>query len=137
MSIVENNLQFNQPTKAVFWMVWGSLSAAVVAYRFFLYNENPEPVLPAVMLAPMLFVPVIIAAACRWFFIPRLKQMQQILVASIIGIAMGESISFYGYFLFPPYQDLFFVVSLLMVLQYMPTYLNTPPAVKDLSAAQS
>ncbi len=123
------------PKKIVFWAIWAALSWSVVVYRVFLPGVVGESnSMPAVMMWPFLLVPAAIAIVCRWVVIPKQKQLPQQLVTSIIGLAMAESISFYGLFLFTPQLDLFFVVSLIMVLQFMPIYLITAPAdVKDMS----
>ncbi len=125
--------------KVTLWVVWLVMLSSVIFQLVFIWPNfgAQEQALPPLAILPMVMAPIGIAVFVRWFVIPGVTTAQAVLTASIIGLAMGESLAIYGVFLFPDYFKPLFVISVLMILQYIPLYafkpLAEPPAVRDLS----
>lgn len=111
------------PRKLVLWIIWFAMLQAVVLYRFFLASEGEsESSFPQAMLIALFIGPTAICLFIRFMVIPKIRHMAQMLPAMIVGVAIAESISFFGYFLFPAYQNPFFAISLVLVIIFAPTY---------------
>jgi len=125
--------------KMALWVLWFVMLSSLVIYLFTLWpavRENIGQNPPSMLMLPMLIGPVAISTFFRWFVVTGVSEAGAVLVANIIGLAMAESLAFYGMFLFPDHFQLFFLVSALMVLQYIPLYTMKavdPPAVRDLT----
>lgn len=121
------------------WVVWFALFSSLFMYLAFLWPQfsgNEQKLGLAPMLA-MFMAPAGASVFIRWFVVTSVPTQHAVLVASIIGMALAESLVFYGMFLFADYFKLFFIGGVLLVLQYIPLYtlnsMSSPPAVKDLS----
>ncbi len=114
--------------KLILWVIWVSLFSSIFVYRIFLGGQGvPDDVETSVdaFLLIMLLIPSFGSALMRWVLLPKAKDPQQVLVFAIIGMALGESLVFFGIFLFPAFETSFFVISLLAVFQFIPTYANS------------
>lgn len=129
----------NTKQTMILWVVWFALFSSLFAYLFVLWPaaRGAGSSAPAVLMLPMLITPAGISVFLRWFVIPGVATPQAVIITSIIGLALAESLTFYGIFLFSDYFQLFFLVSVFMVLQYIPLYAmksqSGPPAVRDLT----
>ncbi|MEO0794036.1 MAG: hypothetical protein AAFX93_02680 [Verrucomicrobiota bacterium] len=122
------------------WVIWYGLFSSLFVYRFFLLDKTSDPEVVntggtiSIAVLVFLILPVLISTAIRWTFVPKAKTFQQLLPLLITGCAIGESLAFFGIFLFPQHLDVFFYASVAMVGQFIPTYLSnismSPPLVK-------
>lgn len=121
--------------KVVVWLVWASMFSVLFLYRLFLGSDRDQETDTGAFMWTMLFLPALLCLVLRWIILPKAKDISAIIPIVIIGLFAGESISFFGYILFPGYQDLFFAVSVVMVAQFAPTYLLRkrvqPPDLKN------
>ncbi len=113
------------PKVIVLWVIWASIFSALFFYRSFLEGsfegsgmlaENPS------LLWGLYGGTLVIAFSLRFFLLTRARKLQQALTLMIIGLAVSESLTFYGLFLFPEYLDLMFYTSVVLVFVYIPTY---------------
>lgn len=119
--------------KILLWFIWVAILCCVISYQVFLGNED-RPL--ATFAFPhdsfalgALLLPLILSSGIRWFLIPLLPHSLLVLLPFILGIAIAESLSFYGLFLFPgQYNSIFFYASLLAVLQFCPYFIRKKPA---------
>lgn len=115
------------PASFVFWLMWGAIMAAMPFYKLFLgggarVDSFDRPV--DLFVGVMFVVPLAIATGIRWVLIPRLANWRGILVPFVIGIALGESLVFYGKFLFPEFESVFFYAGLVGVGQFLPFFVR-------------
>jgi len=58
----------------------------------------------------------------RWVVLPRINTAQPAFTTAIVGIAFAEVCCFLGLFIFPAHKQELFVVSLIGIFQFVPTY---------------
>lgn len=115
------------PAGLVFWIIWGAIMGAMPFYKFFLggggrVDSFDRPV--DFFVGVMFVVPLAIATGIRWILIPRSRDWRAILVPFVIGIALAESLVFYGKFLFPEFESVFFYAGVAGVGQFMPFFVR-------------
>lgn len=126
--------------KILLWFIWVAILCGVISYQVFLGNEHRTLATFAFpddsFALGALLLPLIISVGIRWFLIPFLRHPLLVLIPFILGIAIAESLSFYGLFLFAgQYNSIFFYASLLAVLQFCPYFIggkHAPSAMKGL-----
>lgn len=124
-----------EPQARVRWIIWIAITALIPVYQFVLGKGLPGgPNAPTDGISPILILAasmILIATVVRWIVLPRAKDTRQLLVAMIIGLALSESVEFYGLFLFPASQPQtklsLFLLSLLSCMQFIPLYANSKP----------
>lgn len=109
----------------VLWGIWAWIMAAMPFYKFLLgggkqVDSFDRPV--DLFVVGMFVVPLAISVAIRWLLIPRLQSWRLILAPFIVGIALAESLVFYGKFLFPEFESVFFYAGLAGVGQFIPFF---------------
>jgi len=106
------------------WIIWSAFFTSLFFYRFFFGSESGESPTFDLFAFLMLTIPSLVCLVIRWAIIPKLRQCATRLVAMIIGLSFGESLAFFGFFLFTDLEFLFFTTSLIMVGQFAPTYVR-------------
>ncbi len=108
----------------IMWVLWASFTVGIFFFYTFLgQNSAPAPIgtetrTPWLIAGTMIFI----SSALRWIVLPRMHDAQKLLVTMIAGIALAESVTFLGLFVFPAYRLDFFVLSALGIFQFIPTY---------------
>ena len=119
-----------EPKTIVFWIIWACLFLAIIIiqYRYgggIPEGEDAEDPIRAVFLA-LGYGDIFVATAIRWFLIPKTKSVDKLFVLLVIGLALSQAVEYYGLFLigpnYPETQMVFFVLSLVCTLQFIPTY---------------
>lgn len=116
------------PVAIVLWTIWLALFSGLFFHRFFLgsglaVKDNwDQP--PGWLALALLLGPVLLSAAIRWMVLPRFNQPATVLVPFIVGMAVSESLAFFGIFLFRGLETVFFGASLLCALQFIPVGLG-------------
>lgn len=108
----------------VWWVLWATFQVGVFVIYFVLQSGpsravSPSPDSGAWIAAGM---PVLMSIAVRWNILPRFKTSQSALPFMIIGIAMAESTTFMGLFIFRAHQLDLFILSVLGIFQFVPFY---------------
>jgi len=124
---------------SVLWILWGSILGSIFIYQFKLGHGLPAGHdVRSVMGDPVIWVCIVtllVAAVVRWVLIPRVTDLKRLLVFLLVGLALSEAVTFYGIFLFhadmPETKTGLFVLSVLSVLQFVPTYAKAPAATGD------
>lgn len=104
------------------WIVWLALQVGIFVIYFVLEKssrENKGPEFP-IWLAG--FLPLIGSAIIRWMVLPRISVIQTAFPLFVVGIAMAEGATFFGMFLFPEQKQLFFLLSVVGMFQFIPTF---------------
>jgi hypothetical protein len=114
----------------VLWVLWFSFLTGVIIYQFMLGRGIPSgenapgaewPVIAYVALAQLG-----VATVVRWLLLPRARTTGAVLVHMVLGIALCESVAFYGLFLVPENQPAtkltLWIVALVGVAQFAPIY---------------
>jgi F0F1-type ATP synthase membrane subunit c/vacuolar-type H+-ATPase subunit K len=123
-------VEHNRQQQIVLWILWFAMVDAIVIYQFLLGHGVPRGsdapgggVNPVVVLAG---VQLLAAAAIRWLLLPRAGTTGKVLVLMIVGLALSESVEFYGLFLVPadlPSTKLgLWLLALVSALQFAPVY---------------
>ena len=112
------------PQKVILWIIWISILLAVVSFRVFLGEKNPEeePFNVGIFIVSsfLLFGSLII----RTLILP--KRDHNPLPLFVAGIALAEAFVFVGIFLIPYYQDLFLAMSITCITTYIPVFIKVP-----------
>ena len=113
----------------VAWVIWGAILMGLFVLQFFIGGgiptgdqiENPPTVMSLICIAG-----VAIGTLIRWLVIPKLNDNLKLLPAMIVGLALCESSGLLQMFLlgkeYPDTQKLIFVLAVLGVVQFAPTY---------------
>jgi hypothetical protein len=108
----------------VWWVLWASCLAGVIAIYFLLVGDKPLP--PISQENPLQgligVVPLFISIVIRWLVLPRSADPNRAFVLFIIGVALAEACGILGMFLGGPYRDSLFVLGVLGITQYVPFY---------------
>jgi len=103
------------------WFFWLAFVSAIILYQIFLTGDTGESrSLFGVFPLSMLLVPAGVCAIIRWLLIPRWRNPLIVLVLAIAGIAVADSISLYGIFLFSNHRLVFLIVAVLSLVQFVP-----------------
>jgi hypothetical protein len=74
---------------------------------------------------------IVAASAIRWFVLPRFTDFQKRLVLTVVGLALSQSVTFFGIFLFaadmPHTKMELFWLSLLSAIQFIPLFASDEP----------
>lgn len=117
----------------VFWVIWAFLLGSVLMYPFMLGEGIPAGSNADEPLSPLFWGlglgSFFLAVIIRWLVLPRVVSLQAQLVPFVVGIAISETIVFYGLFLvgpeYPQTQLMFYILSFLGVAQFIPTFTLT------------
>ena len=111
------------------WVIWGAILIGLFVVQFYIGGgiptgdqmENPPTVMSLICIAG-----VAIGTLIRWLVIPKLNGFHNLLQAMIVGLALSEGSEFMQIFLlgkeYPDTQKLIFVLAVLGVVQFAPTY---------------
>ena len=111
------------------WVIWGAILIGLFVVQFFIGRgiptgdqmENPPTVMSLICIAC-----VAIGTLIRWLVIPKLNGYHNLLRAMVVGLALCESSGLLQMFLlgkeYPDTQKLIFVLAVLGVVQFAPTY---------------
>ena len=111
------------------WVIWGAILIGLFVVQFFIGGgiptgdqmENPPTVMSLICIAG-----VAIGTLIRWLVIPKLNDNLKLLPAMIVGLALCEGSGLLQIFLlgkeYPDTQKLIFVLAVLGVVQFAPTY---------------
>lgn len=111
---------------AVWWCVWASLLAGVIA--LYLVNDHPAPVassLPAdspLWLAAL--APFVLSTLVRWVVLPRAPSARVACILFMFGIALAEATCVLGIKVFPANKLELFVPGVLGIVQYVPVFVR-------------
>ena len=105
----------------------------MVVYQFGLgggipYGTNIDNALPPAGILIFSGLEVVGALAIRWLFIPKGYERRTLLYLFVAGLALSESLTFFGIFLvprgYPQTKMVYLVVSSLCALQLAPLFLS-------------
>ena len=123
------NETMRSPDQITAWVIWGAILMGLFVVQFFIGGgiptgdqmENPPTVMSLICIAG-----VAIGTLIRWLVIPKLNDNLKLLPAMIVGLALCESSGLLQMFLlgkeYPDTQKLIFVLAVLGVVQFAPTY---------------
>lgn len=108
----------------VWWVIWGSILAGLVAIHLFLGRTKPlPPPDPQNPLQGLIgLVPLFVSIVIRWLVLPRSTEPTRAFVLFIVGVALAEACGLLSIFLGGPYRDSLFILGVLGVTQYVPFY---------------
>ena len=111
------------------WVIWGAILIGLFFLQFFIGGgiptgdemENPPTVMSLICIAG-----VAIGTLIRWLVIPKLNDKPKLLRAMVVGLALSQGSGLMQIFLlgkeYPDTQKLIFVLAVLGVVQFAPTY---------------
>ena len=111
------------------WVIWGAILIGLFFLQFFIGGgiptgdemENPPTVMSLICIAG-----VAIGTLIRWLVIPKLNDKPKLLRAMVVGLALSQGSGLLQIFLlgkeYPDTQKLIFVLAVLGVVQFAPTY---------------
>ena len=123
------NETMRSPDQLIAWVICGAILMGLFILQFFIGGgiptgdqmENPPTVMSLICIAG-----VAIGTLIRWLVIPKLNDNLKLLPAMIVGLALCESSGLLQMFLlgkeYPDTQKLIFVLAVLGVVQFAPTY---------------
>ena len=111
------------------WVIWGAILIGLFFLQFFIGGgiptgdemENPPTVMSLICIAC-----VAIGTLIRWLVIPKLNDNPKLLRAMVVGLALSQGSGLLQIFLlgkeYPDSQKLIFVLAVLGVVQFAPTF---------------
>ena len=123
------NETMRSPDQLIAWVLWGAILMGLFVLQFFIGGgiptgdqmENPPTVMSLICIAC-----VAIGTLIRWLVIPKLNDNLKLLRAMIVGLALCEGSGLPQISLlrkeYPDTQKLIFVLAVLGVVQFAPTY---------------
>ena len=111
------------------WVIWGAILIGLFVLQFSIGGgiptgdqmENPPTVMSLICIAG-----VAIGTLIRWLVIPKLNDKPKLLRAMVVGLALSQGSGVLQIFLlgkeYPDSQKLIFVLAVLGVVQFAPTY---------------
>ena len=123
------NETMRSPDQLIAWVIWGAILMGLFILQFFIGGgipngdqmENPPTVMSLICIAG-----VAIGTLIRWLVIPKLNGYHNLLRAMVVGLALCEGSGIQQIFLlgkeYPDTQKLIFVLAVLGVVQFAPTY---------------
>jgi hypothetical protein len=125
--------------RIILWVIWAWMMLALPFYKIYLgKGDRGEKHEDPIFVMGMLIIPLVISTSLRWLLIRKMNNPFLILIPFIFGISVAESLVFYGKFLFPEHESLFFWAGALAMAQFIPLYgkkaegrpppLPTPPS---------
>ena len=118
--------------KMLLWVIWIAMMMALPCYKIILghgdrVDTHARPV--DLFVLGLFAVPLLMCTVIRWLVIPKLNNPMAILTPFIAGVALAESMTFYGIFLVPEFSSIFFYASVFAMAQFVPVYgTNEKPA---------
>ena len=110
----------------VLWVIWAAFIGAIPFLVVFLRpisGEDAENFLPipGALAAGVAFLA---SAVVRWVILPRVSadNLEALLQVSVIGMALAESLIFFGIFLFPEDFMVFLVLAVVGLAQFVPLW---------------
>lgn len=110
--------------KLILWIIWGGILSSILIFSSFLGASDPKETEFGVFPLMMLLGPLSASVFVRWALLPRVNNIQAQLTLFIIGSAMAESLTFFGVFLFPYFQDYFVAIAIIAIIQYLPALIR-------------
>ena len=120
----------NVTVKTLMWVIWIAMMMALPLYKIFLggggerVDTHARPV--DLFVLSLFCVPLLVSTGIRWLIIPKFKNSLRILTPFIAGVALAESLVFYGKFLVPEFESVFFWAGVLAMAQFVPVYRTDP-----------
>ena len=123
------NETMRSPDQLIAWVIWGAILMGLFFLQFFIGGgiptgdemENPPTVMSLICIAG-----VAIGTLIRWLVIPKLNDKPKLLRAMVVGLALSQGSGVLQIFLlgkeYPDSQKLIFVLAVLGVVQFAPTY---------------
>ena len=123
------NETMRSPDQLIAWVLWGAILMGLFFLQFFIGGgiptgnemENPPTVMSLICIAG-----VAIGTLIRWLVIPKLSDKPKLLRAMVVGLALSQGSGLLQIFLlgkeYPDSQKLIFVLAVLGVVQFAPTY---------------
>ncbi len=116
--------QYVKSQLTVWWVLWAVFQTSPFYYHTYLClphaNQTSTVADSPAWIAGL--IPLLFSILIRWLILPRVKIPQAALATAIIGIAFAESTSFMGIYIYSSREHLFFILSLLGILQFIPFY---------------
>jgi hypothetical protein len=108
----------------IWWIVWAAVLLLLCAFYFGsgllkLQANGPAKNSLANLVG---FVPLFVSIVIRWLVLPRSDNLNRAWPMFIVGLALAESCGVLGIFLGGPYRDALFVLGVLGVVQFVPTF---------------
>ena len=123
------NEMMRSPDQLIAWVIQGAILMGLFVLQFFIGGgiptgdqmENPPTVMSLICIAG-----VAIGTLIRWLVIPKLNDKPKLLRAMVVGLALSQGSGLMQIFLlgkeYPDTQKLIFVLAVLGVVQFAPTY---------------
>lgn len=112
------------PPLKVWWIVWAAPIVGLVAIWW--SAGSLKPVGAGARANPLFdlvgFVPLFVSIVVRWLVLPRYTDPARAFVVFVIGISLAESAGVLGVFLGGPYRDDLFLLGVLGLLQFAPSF---------------
>jgi len=129
---MKSQSRFSRNAGIALWIIWTAVFLGMLVIQLSVRAASDSSLgVVALALTDLPFIMIATATGIRWFAIPRIKRIGWILMVSILGIWFAESAYFLQVFLigesFAEAQLIVFILSILAVIQFIPTYLHRIP----------
>jgi cytochrome bd-type quinol oxidase subunit 2 len=109
------------PPERVWWVIWFALLTAPFMVTLVL-KTTPSGNSAFPLPWQIALIPFLIASAIRWAVLPKLHNGAVAFPLFVVGLAMSESLTYLGIFLFPDVRQELFALSVLGIAQFVPTF---------------
>ena len=113
------------PVPLLQWILWAAITTGLIVIYFSMGQRIPPPAAssfhPSLTLGGIF--PLLLSAAIRWVFLPRVAEPPKRLPLFIVGLGLAEGCGLIGIFIGGPHKDTLFVLGLLGLAQFFPAFL--------------
>jgi len=108
----------------IWWVIWGAVLSGLIIFYFVLAGNEPlpPPVTRELLTNLAGLVPLFLSVIIRWLVLPRSEDPSRALGMFVIGLALAEGCGLLGILLGGGYRDMFFMLGVLGILQYVPVF---------------
>jgi hypothetical protein len=110
------------PPLPVWWVLWFALLSGPFVIFFVMTNVMRMKGIDVPVPWQVGLIPIAAGSIVRWTVLPKLKDGAAVFSAYIVGMALCESATFLGIFLFPTVRDSLFFLSIAGVAQFAPLF---------------
>ncbi|MCC5789166.1 MAG: hypothetical protein JJT75_06000 [Opitutales bacterium] len=120
------NISDTVPHQIILWVIWFAFLSGLPFFVVFL-GPDPDRAVENVLPFPALLAvipPFLASVIVRWLVLPKVAKQgpEAQLVILVVGMALAESLVFFGIFLFPADSLLFIVFAVIGMAQFVPLW---------------
>lgn len=109
--------------RLILWVIWASFLGSLFVYKIvFTFGIETDWSTFGVLPLGILVISAAASLGMRLLLLPKFKEPGKLLPIFVVGLALAEVPAFFGFFVFPAVSIAFFVISVGLVLTFLPIF---------------